>query len=192
MSEADQRVILSLCDGSGAWSRPYREAGYRVLAYDIEPTFSCEAQDVRLIQVVDLPPIHGVLAAPPCTHLAQAGARWWRKKGTSALLNGLALVDACLRVVFATRPAWWALENPEGRLRHYLGSPTMIFQPWEFGDPWSKRTLLWGRFNTGLRRTPVEPIEGSKVQHIPDTYRQRKLRAVTPPGFAGAFFEANP
>ena len=150
-------------------------------------------QDVRLIKADDLPRrARGILAAPPCTHFAGSGARWWEEKGESALLEGLALVDACLRVVLLTQPDWWALENPVGRLRDYLGAPTMMFNPCDYGDTYTKKTLLWGNFNPGLRLYPVEPAEGSKMHLLPPSPKRAALRSETPMGFARAFFEANP
>ena len=70
-----------------------------------------------------------ILAAPPCDHLAGSGARWWAEKGEGALLEALAVVDACLRAVAIYRPRVWALENPSGRLSRYLGPPVGTFNP---------------------------------------------------------------
>jgi hypothetical protein len=38
----------------------------------------------------------------------------------------------------------------------------MTFNPNDYGDPYTKRTCLWGEFNTPVR-TPVEATEGSKM-----------------------------
>ena len=183
-------VILSLCDYSGAWCQPYREAGYIVQQVDLK-----HGQDVRLLPYPG--PVRGILAAPPCTALAGSGAQYWKRKDASGeTLEGLALVDACLRIVSITEPTWWALENPVGRLRRYLGPPTYSFNPSDHGDPWTKKTLLWGRFNLPRRR-PVEPVracaQGSWLMQLGGkSERTKELRSVTPAGFARAFFEANP
>jgi hypothetical protein len=70
-----------------------------------------------------------------------------------------------LRIVLACRPKWWVLENPVGKLKHYLGPPRMTYQPNEYGDPYTKRTCLWGEFNTPIR-TPVPATEGSKMHRL--------------------------
>ena len=184
----ETKTILSLCDLTGAWPRPYAEDGYDVICFDIQHDPS---QDVRLLRVDDLPPIHGVLAAPPCTHLSGSGARWWADKGDEALMEGLALVDACLRIVMVTRPVWWALENPVGRLSRFLGPARMTFQPWEFGDPYSKRTCLWGDFNTDLPKRPCLATDKERIWRMAPGPERANLRSVTPEGFARAFFEAN-
>lgn len=178
------RLILDLCGGTGAWSKPYREAGYDVRV------ITKPDHDVRLYQPPDKP-VHGILAAPPCTHLAGSGARWWEHKGEEALLEALSVVDACLRIVQACQPRWWCLENPVGRLSRYLGQPKETFDPCDYGDPWTKKTCLWGDFILP-ERSPVEPTEGSKMHRIPPQDDRSEIRSVTPPGFAGAFYEANP
>ena len=181
--KTDGRVILDLCGGTGAWSQPYRDAGYDVRLVTLPES------DVRLRMPVGN--VHGILAAPPCTHLAASGARWWKEKGREALLEALAVADACMRIVAVEQPVWWALENPVGRLRHYYGDPAFDFHPWEFGDPYTKRTYLWGCFRPP-RPSSVEPVEGSRMHRISPSPDRTLLRSITPPGFARAFFEANP
>ena len=92
-------MILDLCGGTGSWSKPYVEAGYEVRLVDMKTT-----GDVRLLEFPN--PVHGILAAPPCTHLSSSGARWWAEKGEEALLESLAVVDAYLRLVVMCRPKW--------------------------------------------------------------------------------------
>jgi hypothetical protein len=166
-----RRVILDLCGGSGAWSAPYKKAGYDVRLVTLP------GSDVRTFQ----PParVWGVLAAPPCTEFSLA------KNGTPRdLVAGLELVLACMRIVATSAPQWWALENPVGLLGHYLGEPRDVFQPSDFADAWTKRTALWGRFTLPKRRyvRPTSRMRG----------KTKAARSVTPSGFAHAFFEANP
>jgi hypothetical protein len=145
--------------------------------------------------------VHGILAAPPCDHFSVSGAQYWPAKDADGrTADALAIVDACLRIIRETSPTFWALENPIGRLRRLrafeLGEPRLIFDPCDYGDPYTKRTLLWGRFSLP-ERTPVKPIrvssQGSWVQRLGGkSERTKRLRGITPPGFARAFFEANP
>jgi hypothetical protein len=178
-------LIWDLCGGSGAWSAPYREAGYCVETYDLT-----NGRDVRLLGRTRAG-VWGILAAPPCTHLAGSGARWWEVKGDAARLEALAVVDACIRIAWVQQPKFWALENPIGRLLWFLGPPQMTFQPADYGDPYTKRTLLWGRFNAPGKR-PVPATEGSKMHRLPPSPDRAAKRSETPAGFARAFFEANP
>jgi hypothetical protein len=182
--------ILSLCDYTGNWSKPYRDAGYEVIQVDLQ-----HGQDIRLILYPGH--VHGILAAPPCTTFASSGARWWAQKGEQDLLFGLSVADACLRLVALCRPDWWALENPTGRLSKFYGKPSFSFDPCDFGDPYTKRTHLWGEFVPPLplfsgSNQPVEPTLGSKMHLLPPSKDRANIRSATPMGFSRAFFEANP
>jgi len=178
------KIILDLCGGTGAWSIPYQEARYDVRVIDIK-----HGRDVRLYT----PPknVYGIVAAPPCTHFAGSGARWWKEKGQKALLEGLSIVDACMRIILISKPKFWALENPVGRLVHYIGKPVMYFNPCDYGDPYTKKTALWGKFNIP-KTSPVKPQKKSPIHYMPPSKDRGKLRSITPLGFAKAFMEANP
>ena len=178
-------IILDLCSGSGAWSQPYRDKNYTVICLDLQ-----DGQDIRLHKKENIQ-VQGILAAPPCTHLCSSGARWWKEKGESKLIESLSIVDACLRLVVLYKPVWWALENPLGRLTSFLGKPKIKFQPWEYGDPYTKQTCLWGNFNIP-EKNPVEPVEGGKIWNMSPSSERTALRSITPAGFAKAFAAANP
>lgn len=208
-----ERIILDLCGGTGAWSRPYAGAGYDVRLVTLPD------QDVRTYE----PPerVWGVLAAPPCTEFARCGARWWKTKPPHLLKEAVDVVNACLRIIEAAKPMWWALENPVGRLEKFapfLGAVKFRFQPWEFGDPWTKQTWLWGEFSPPVKladaaKPQMISVPGHRsAQHKRNIHLERslmdvavkadwihklgpdraRLRSITPPGFARTFFEANP
>jgi len=176
------KIILDLCGGTGAWSKPYTDSGYDVKIITL-PQY-----DVRLYK----PPkkVYGILVAPPCTHLAISGARWWKRKGKVALFEALALVDACMRIILIAKPKFWALENPIGRLSLYLGKPKLIFNPCDYGNPYTKKTCLWGEFNIP-KKNPIQPVNKNFLYYIGPGPDRQKRRSITPPGFAKAFFEAN-
>ena len=194
------RTILSLCDHSGAWSAPYTQAGYRVVQIDLD-----SGEDVRLLEYPG--PVWGILAAPPCDRFCRPSARLWEEADDNGeTLDRLSIADACLRMVLLCRPRWWALENPPGRLTHWYGQHTMGFHPWHYAgwadepesEAHTKHTYLWGQFNPPERR-PVQPEP--YPEHLPPGKRDRtsrmgaagkRERAITPAGFARAFFAANP
>ncbi len=181
-----RKVILDLCSGSRAWSKPYAENDYTVIYADIK-----DGVDVRLFKLPERP-IYGILAAPPCTHLSYSGARWWAGKGEQALLEALSIADACVRLAMFTQPVFWALENPTGRLRDYYGEPVIKFDPYQFGDGYPKETWLWGKFNIPTPLAMVTtPIDNSYIHHLPPSPERGGLRSITPEGFVRAFYEAN-
>ncbi len=189
-----KKIILDLCGGTGSWSKPYRDAGYDVRVVTIP------ANDVRTYT----PPrnVHGILAAPPCTHFTNSGAQYWKAKDQDGrTLSDLEIVTACLRVIAMTKPKWWVMENPVGRLRRWMGPPRYSFNPCDHGDAYTKKTLLWGDFNLP-EKNPVEPVfvtmkNGDRYSPIHAktggrSEKTKELRSMTPQGFAKAFMLANP
>ena len=199
-------IILDLCGGTGAWSRPWAESGeydiiiitlphYDVRYHDIEESSIMFMQrDGSRNIFVDINNIYGILAAPPCTMFAVSGNRW--KRSQDQINEAIEVLQACVRIVKAvdestTGLVFWAIENPVGKIiGNVLGKPKMYFNPCDYGDPWTKKTCLWGRFSTP-KKTPVEPTEGSRMWLMGPTKDRAERRSITPPGFARAFFEAN-
>lgn len=222
------KLILDLCGGTGAWSQPYRDAGYDVRLitlpdYDVTKVLIDEDAIIFLGQRagvkdmrVRLVRVHGILAAPPCTEFSLANTRQ-----TYALrpnwAEGLVPVRACEDIIRACMckgyTKFWALENPFGHLRKFLGVPKLTFQAWWY-DPvcyWSKKTDLWGYFSTPKRLVADEDRparhtnqERDQWRHTPGWYKpecppeyahlnldRAAIRAITPKGFAQAFFKAN-
>lgn len=202
LADNQPKVILDLCGGTGAWSKPYADAGYDVCLVTLPD------QDVRLY----IPPknVYGVLAAPPCTMFAISGNRW--KRTDAQIIEALSVVDACLRIIHVSEPEFWALENPVGKLIHYIGKWLYTYQPNEYGDPWTKRTCIWGDHNKP-EKNPIEPIglwtggtpsgklgivdhpeylPPDWIHKLPPSADRATLRSITPPHFAQAFFKANP
>lgn len=201
------KTILSLFDYSGNWSEPYRRAGYRVIRQDLKLGQDIFADTLPrfLYDAVDGFTVHGILAAVPCTDFAGSGARWWSDKEeqpadydgplefNNAVDMSVGMVLATLTLIEWLNPAWWCIENPVGRISKLvpeIGRPKMVFQPWQYGDPYTKRTCLYGQFNTNLPQTPVFPLLGSLMHQIWSKHKDQ--RSTTPKGFSEAFFKANP
>lgn len=198
--KVDNRIILDLCGGTGAWSKPYRDAGYDVRVITLP------AHDVRLYE----PPadVYGILAAPPCTEFSLAKGNRPRD-----FVTGMVLVKKCLELIWVCQQGgslkFWALENPTGFLRQFLGKPPFTFQHWQYGDLQIKPTDIWGYFKQPTKKVKKKPV-GLSVKYpkgrtngrgwakpkCPPEYAhlnltRADLRGITPPGFAKAFFKAN-
>jgi hypothetical protein len=170
------RVVVSLCDYSGTWPRPWHEAGHTVLCYDLKHGDDCTTlfaveviEDARAASQCDDATIVCVLAAPVCTDFSVSGAQYWPTKdadGTTA--RSLALVDACVALAQKLSPDCWALENPVGRLRKLrpsLGTPVW-FNPCDFAglvaQP-EKQEAEWGlsEYMTSNRYTKKTGLWGT-------------------------------
>lgn len=219
-----EKIILDLCGGSGAWSRPYKEAGYDVHVltlpeYDVKKCWLNSAdkqlefinQKTGECLLIPVQNVCGVLAAPPCTEFSIA------KGGKPRDFAGaMDIVRACMQIVWFCRAygslQFWALENPRGFLRQFLGKPAFTFEQWQFGELRKKPTDIWGYFNTPketVRQMPFQMVgksrelaKGWAVIECPHEHEQyisqfkgdakrAALRAITPHGFATAFFRAN-
>ena len=105
---------------------------------------------------------------------------------------------------------FWALENPVGYLSKFLGSPIYSFQPWEFGETdfrATKRTAIWGYFNKPIKTVSIRTVPlvrdykrnrqqplfifKEKRGNLSYAIKSSEARAMTPAGFAKAFYKAN-
>jgi hypothetical protein len=217
MMSNENKIILDFCGGTGAWSKPYRDAGYDVHLLTLPDYDVCRIQLVEggiLLVKADntmivrrCADVYGVLAAPPCTEFSLA-------KGAAPrdFEGAMRVVRACMEVIWHCRTygnlKFWALENPRGFLRQFMGKPAFTFEQWWYGANTVKAMDIWGYFNAPRSTVKIRPEKittnigyrsncrdwGSPV--IPDEYKPLNLdraaaRAITPAGFATAFFKAN-
>ena len=160
------KTILSLFDYSGNWSKPYRENGYNVIQVDIKLGLNIYDLDYK-----NLPDIYGILAAVPCTDFSVSGARHWAAKDKDGrTAESIKLAKYTLKIINYLEPVFWVIENPVGRISKLvpgLGKP-WYFQPCDYGDPYTKKTGLFGRFTPplplfiGKPRRIVEPISNPR------------------------------
>jgi hypothetical protein len=179
---------------------PWLEAGYECWVLDIQHEPG-EHRDGNLVRVgadilTWLPPRRDYVMAfafPPCTNLSVSGARWFRDKGLAGLAEGIAVVERCALICQWTE-APWMLENPVSVLSSYWRKPDHSFQPWQYGDPYTKKTCLW----TGhgfemppplITERPVDTEE--RVWRMAPSADRGDKRSETPMGFARAVFQAN-
>lgn len=221
--ENNGKLIISLYDYTGNWAKPYANAGYPVMLWDykvegdILEGFSSLMGDVddakEAYPGLD---VYGILAAPPCTAFASSGACTWPEKDTQSeryrkwmpdkeydvFTSFSDYMDCLTQIVLVAvevfKPKFWVLENPVGRIekRNPELKPyrKMSFNPCDYGDPYTKKTILWGDFNTDLKQTPVDPLPPYKspLYSVPGNSKKAKeIRSTTPKGFCNAFYNAN-
>ncbi len=228
----EQRLIISIYDYTGEWAKPYIKAGYPVMLWDLKHEGDIVQNWGSLISKLEnaieagyYP--YGLLAAPPCTDFAVSGARHFAKKDASKERCGykdiadntvdlhILLVECVCLLMEQVKQLtdhqfnFWVFENPVGRLEtlmpHMKQYRKMLFNPCDYGDPYTKKTILWGEFNTTLKKKPVEPVfmeyvkkDGTITKFAPQfaktggkSEKTKSIRSATPQGFANAFFEAN-
>jgi site-specific DNA-cytosine methylase len=193
--------ILLACEESQAVTKEFRRLGHEAYSCDILPT-SGDNPEWHLQQ--DVEPLLKdqwdlIIAFPPCTHLAVSGAAWFEQKRLDGRQQQgidffMLFTDlACEKV---------AIENPVGIMSTNYKKPDQIIQPYEFGDPYSKKTCLWLKGLPKLVPTDQVEPEPRKVfksgNSMPAWYadawgkspeERSKIRSKTFPGIARAMAE---
>ena len=174
--------VLVACEESQAVCKASREKGHEAYSCDIQP---CSGGHPEWHIMQDVIPLLGgrcnfetmdgiehsmdgkwdlIIAHPPCTYLSNAGARWLYaggelnaeryRKGIEGKKFFMAMLNAdCHRI---------AVENPIPSSIYDLPQYTQIIQPYQFGEPWSKKTCLWLK---GL-----EPLQPTNIVEDYRTY----------------------
>ena len=147
--------VLVACEFSGVVRDAFIERGHDAMCCDLLPSetpgphFQGDVRDI-LDDGWDL-----MIAHPPCTYLSRAGARWLYPGGCldrdrySLLLEGRSFFFDLLNAPIPMK----AIENPTPFKIAKLPEPSQIIQPFMFGEPYSKRTLLWLEGLEQLRST---------------------------------------
>ena len=135
-----------------------------------------------------------LIGFPPCTYLSRAGARHMYPKGVlnksryeqalKAKEFFLALYNAPIKHI--------AIENPTPFKILQMPEYSQVIQPWMFGHPYSKRTLLWLKNLPNLTPTnliseysPFVQSSAHRGSYQPPT-RDKKERSKTFLGIAEA------
>ena len=137
--------ILIACEYSGIVRNAFTDKGHNAWSCDILPTES-KGNHIQgdVIDYLD----KGwdmMIAHPPCTYLSNAGSRRLfqnkvlnqkrYKKGLKAKAFFLSLLKANIPKI--------CIENPTPIKIFNLPKNSTFVQPFEFGHPYSKKTLLW-------------------------------------------------
>ena len=210
-------TILVACEESQAVTIELRTLGHEAYSCDIldpnggHPEWHVQQDVIPLLS----PPVsfttldgieHNVdkwdmiIAFPPCTYLTVTGNRWFNveKYGDKAL-ERIKLREEAKQffMAFVNAPCdKIAIENPVGVMNTGYRKPNQIIQPYQFGDPFEKRTCLWLKGLPNLVPTNVvEPPARQQLKSgksMPEWYSnapkkdRARIRSKTFPGIAKA------
>ena len=202
-----KKIILHLCADIGS------DSIYFQLDKDFEVIKV--GSDIGVENYIPPKNVYGIIANPPCTEFSTV--KCFTHIGD--LEKGMELVNHCIRIIKESNPNWWVLENPaNGRLKEILGKPRYVYQPYEYGSAWTKKTALWGNFTI-----PKKTHTWNTCEKIPELYIRKgrskpslvylhkndkfkikdfewaydkinddmSLRSMCCDGFAKSFYEAN-
>ena len=168
--------VLVACEESQEVCKAFRAKGHEAYSCDIQ---ECSGGHPEWhIQADVLPLLNGrcsfstmtgamyiirdrwdmIIAHPPCTYMSKAGARWMFPKAGEVDQNRLALAMEAKRFFFQFINADCeriCVENPRPLKIVGLPIPTQVVQPYEYGEPYSKATLLWNKNLPNLIPTEI-------------------------------------
>lgn len=121
-----------------------------------------------------------LIAHPPCTFLCKVSSVWMVKKNILDVDRFKKMIEArkffylCLNADFP----YIAVENPLPMARAKLPRPTTWVQPWQFGHPYSKKTLLWLKNLPPLFPTKIMANYKEFVHSSRGKYRSRTFLGI--------------
>ena len=195
--------VLIACEESQSVTKEMRSLGLEAFSCDIlppsggHPEWHLQQDIVPLLEEDwDL-----IIAFPPCTYLTVTGNRWFNieKYGEKAIQRHKDKKDAInFFMLFANNKCpKIAIENPVGIMSSIWRKPDQIINPYQFGDPFEKKTCLWLKELPLLSPTnivePPKRIQYESGKSMPSWYAEAwslpkeeraRLRSKTFPGIA--------
>lgn len=201
--------VLVACEFSQIVTKAFRDKGHEAYSCDLEPCLinkDWHIQDDVLNHLDDGWDL--MIGHPECTYLTITGNKWFyhpddwykaewnrrphpeyptrKKDREKAVKFFMDLVNAPINKI--------CIENPVGIMSTEYRKPDQIIQPYEFGDPFEKKTCLWLKNLPKLLSTSIiNPPERARFKsgksmaswysNSPPKERS-KLRAITFPGIA--------
>lgn len=159
--------VLIACEESQTVCKAFRARGHEAYSCDIQepsgghPEWHILGDALKAIEGGQVTTMDGqvhvipsfgwdlVIAHPPCTFISNAGAcRLYPKKG---VLNLERFVNGLKAKLFFMAFYFYGyfgvgkicIENPVPSKVFEMPEHTQVIQPFEYGDPFSKKTLLW-------------------------------------------------
>lgn len=190
--------VLVACEFSGIVRDAFRSLGHDAWSCDLLPTESTSARHIQGDALFIIKngfwdngqlckiPWDLIIAHPPCTRLCNSGVRWlhernlWEEMEQAALFFRSFLELDCPRV---------AVENPvmHRYAREIVGrGPDFTTQPWEHGEPHTKRTCFWTNGLPALKPTNIVTERRPSCHYASPGPQRWRERSRTYPGIAMA------
>lgn len=202
------KKILIACEESQAVTKEFRKLGFEAYSCDLLPCSGGHPEWHLQQNVTELlkEKWDAIIAFPTCTFLTVTGNRWFNveRYGDKALKRIEDRKDAInFFMMFANAEYdFIAIENPVGIMSSEWRKPNQIINPYQFGDPFEKKTCLWLKGFENLQPTnivkPAERTFFESGKSMPTWYAEAwklpkeersTVRSKTFPGIAKAMAE---
>lgn len=140
--------VLVGCEESQEVCKAFRALGHEAYSCDLLPCSGGHPEwhlQMDVFKAIELKNWSLGIFHPPCTKLSNAGARWLYGGGKineQRLNEGLQAKRFFLSILSCGIKNI-AVENPTPMKIFSLPKESQVIQPYQFGHPYSKRTLLW-------------------------------------------------
>lgn len=152
--------VLVACEESQEVCKAFRKKGHEAYSCDIQecsgghPEWHIQADVLPLLKEKwDL-----IIAHPPCTYMSKAGARFMYLTAGNVnqerLEKALRAKEFFMQFMNADCDKI-CIENPTPLKIVGLPKESQVIQPYQFGHPYSKRTLLWLKGLPELKPTNI-------------------------------------
>lgn len=209
-------IIISLCDYTGIFTKPWVDAGYE--AIHVDPQRENNGTIIEMMPVLREAILSGrvafVAGFPPCTEVSVAGALHWEKKykADRYFQCKASIVAEQCRMIGELSGAPWFFENPKSGFSGVFGKRHHVFNPCDYAgylpvddqhpewpeiipprDTYNKETWLWS--GNGFVMPPTKYIEPPEKDYPGwkklggKSLRTKNIRSATPRGFAQAIYE---
>ena len=200
--------ILIACEYSGTVRDAFIKRGHQAISCDLLPTDvpgpHYHGSVFDLIDENNNNDWDMMIAHPPCTYLTVTGNKWMKPEFAHRFPDRHKQREEALEFfkrLFECKIPRICLENPVGVVSTMYRKPTQYVQPWQFGDPHSKKTGLWLKNLPALVPTKIvepqfhiykdgrkDPIWHMESMRLPPLERM-KYRSKTFQGIADAMAE---
>jgi hypothetical protein len=173
--------VLVACEFSGIVREAFAVLGHDAWSCDLLPSEQPGQHyqgDVRNILADGWDVL---IAFPPCTHLSNSGARWWPLKQAEQA----AALEFVWLLLSAPIPRI-CLENPEGKIGSAIRTHDQLIHPWQFGEPYEKKTCLWLKNLPCLQPTRIMQQREQRCWRMGQSQHRSRERSRTYPGIARA------
>lgn len=208
--QTEKIKILIGCEESDTVRFEFQKLGFYAVSCDLQPNRNPNANHYQgnIFDIIN-ENWDCLICFPPCTHLANSGARWFEQKikdfrQKEAINFFLSLANCNIKHI--------AIENPVGIMSNIYKKPTQIIQPYYFGDEAQKTTCLWLKNLPKLYHSKQIDLFENNITHVSkgefikhnsgkvkpkwyaDSYKlpkneRAKVRSKTFPGIAKAMAE---
>lgn len=152
--------VLIACEESQTVCKAFRKLGHEAYSCDLQDCSGGHPEWHLQQDVLPLLKMHWdlIIAHPPCTYMSKAGARWMYPKAgqlSPERFQKSQEAKAFFMEFYNCKCEHIAIENPLPLKVVKLPPPTQIIQPYEYGEPYSKKTLLWLKGLPKLQPTQI-------------------------------------